>query len=525
LPKPLNDASPEISDEAISADPAGTSRRKVLTGIGASLALPLIMPLSWLEGLTAAASLSFARGALAIPAAPRAAVPEPVSTVPQPIPTAVQTVARLNILDSIGTIPDYFMGLSYEKGEFVSDDLFIGSNTALAALFNLLGNGVLSFGGATTDLTLWTPEGVGNTAGQVSPVDIDNLAEFLALTNWKVLYGVNLATSTPALAAAEVAYVQEQLGDRVLGFAIGNEPDEYSLSYFPAGWDLAAFEALWEEFRSAILASTPSAAITGPGSGGDVTTWTVPFFLGPNGKLVSLLTQHYYRGDGYSVNATIAKLIEPDPTIVADCVALKSAVSVQKTPFRFSETNSYFYGGAPGVSNAFASSLWVIDHLFDIALGGGSGVNLHGGDLGYYAPIANSGSTIVEVMPEYYGLLLFALIGQGELMGTHFSNDDFQATFYAVLAPSGATYIVIVNKEVYLSLKLVIDCGRPISGADLIELRSSSLSALTGQTLQGGTVGTDGAFIEGTHYAAENISSQLVTCYVPAISAVLLRVF
>jgi hypothetical protein len=62
---------------------------------------------------------------------------------------------------------------------------------------------------------------------------VDNLAGFIALTNWKVLYGVNLATSTPALAAAEVAYVQSKLGSGLIGFGIGNEPDEYSFTYSP----------------------------------------------------------------------------------------------------------------------------------------------------------------------------------------------------------------------------------------------------------------------------------------------------
>jgi hypothetical protein len=416
------------------------------------------------------------------------------------------------------------MGFSYEKGAFATESLFTAANTSLAGLFNRLGNGVLALGGNSLDKNLWTPEGCGNTAGEVSPVDVDNLADFISLTNWKVLYGVNLATSTPALAAAEVAYVQSKLGSVLIGFGIGNEPDEYSFSYFPIDWNLTAYEVLWQQFRSAILSTTPSAIITGPASGGNVTNWTVPFVLGPNGNLVSLLTQHYYRGNGHSVNATTANLVSPDLKIIADCVALESAVSMRKIPFRLSETNSYVYGGSPGVSNAYASALWVIDHLFRIALAGGSGVNMQGGDVGYYTPIANCGSAILEARPEYYGLLLFALVGQGTLLQTTFSNKDFKATIYAVLAASGRMSIVIVNKEVFQSLKITIDCGKNINGADLVELRSTAITATTGQTLQGGVVENDGSITLGTPYAPENISSSWVTCYVPAISAILLRV-
>jgi hypothetical protein len=147
---------------------------------------------------------------------------------------------------------------------------------------------------------------------------------------------------------------------------------------------------------------------------------------------------------------------------------------VRNIPFRFSDTNSYLYGGA---------------------------------------------------RPEYYGLLFFSLVGQGTLLQTTFSNKDFEATVYTVLGASGGMSIVIVNKEVFQSLKITIDCGKAINGADMIELRSTALTATTGQALQGGTVDNNGSIMQGTHYAPANISSSWVTCYVPAISAVLLRVF
>jgi hypothetical protein len=96
---------------------------------------------------------------------------------------------------------------------------------------------------------------------------------------------------------------------------------------------------------------------------------------------------------------------------------------------------------------------------------------------------------------------------------------------YAVLTASGVTNIVIVNKEVYSSLKITIECGKTINGASVIELRNTDLAATTGQTIQGGTVAVDGSFTLGAPYAPENISSSWVTCYVPAISAVLLQIF
>jgi hypothetical protein len=499
----------------------------MLKGLGTIMSLPL----SLLEGCgSGVRALPQDSAPPEKPPALPPAPPQPVPTIPQPVPTAVQTVATATISAGTEILPDYFMGLSYEKGAFVAESLFTEANKSLAGMFNSLGNGVLRIGGNSLDTTLWNTHGPGNTAGQVSPVDVDNLAGFIALTNWKVLYGVNLGTSTPALAAEEVAYVQSKLGHALIGFEIGNEPEEYYLSYYPTGWNRPAFETLWQQFRSAILAATPSAIITGPdtggnGSSGNVTAWSIPFTQGPCGKLISLLTQHYYRGNGHSANATAKNLVSADPNIIPACAALRAAASARNIPFRISETNSYLYGGSPGVSNAYASALWVIDHLFNIVLGGASGVNMQGGDVGYYTPIANSGSTVIEARPEYYGLLLFSLAGQGTLLQSTLSTNNFNATIYAVQAPSGATHIVIVNKEVYQSLNITIDCGRDITNADLIELRGPSLTAITGQTLQGATVNIDGSITLGTHYAPTGISSSKVTCYVPAISAILLRVF
>jgi hypothetical protein len=144
--------------------------------------------------------------------------------------------------------------------------------------------------------------------------------------------------------------------------------------------------------------------------------------------------------------------------------------------------------------------------------------------MGYYTPIANSGSTVFEVRPEYYGLLLFSLAGQGTLLKTRISITQLNMTMYAVLTPSGVTNIVIVNKEIYHSLKITIHCGQNINSAELIELRGTALTATTGQTLQGATIGTDGSIEMAAPYSPENISSAWVTCYVPALSAVLLRV-
>jgi hypothetical protein len=111
----------------------------------------------------------------------------------------------------VGVIGPGFAGLSYEKGQ-MANSFFSPQNVDAIGLFKLIGPSLLRIGGNSVDKTTWTPNGKGRTSGQVAPPDIDALAGFLQATGWQALYGVNLAQSTPALAAAEVAYAVQSLG-------------------------------------------------------------------------------------------------------------------------------------------------------------------------------------------------------------------------------------------------------------------------------------------------------------------------
>jgi hypothetical protein len=436
-----------------------------------------------------------------------------------------------------------FTGLSYEKAALSSEPLFTGSNTDLIGLFKRLGTSLLRIGGNSVDQTVWNPTGAGQTAGQVAPPDVDGLAAFLQATGWQVLYGINLggsatgATNT-TLAAEEVAYAVKKLGSSLYGIEIGNEPDLYGGNpgnyYVGAGkWSLSIFEALWESYRAAILATSPNVTITGPADASNVQTWTGPFGEYATKQQLALLTQHYYRGNGQSASSTAANLVSRDTVLPLQCGAMLAATQNIEIPWRMSETNSYYGGGAPGVSDSYASSLWVIDHLGTIALNGATGVNMHGGggSTGYtltgdnsYTPIDDNNGAVVEARSEYYGMLLFTMLGEGALLTTTVSAGGLNVTAYTVAASGGGLNIIIVNKDTAQNVQASIACGQTVHTASLLEMTAPSLSATSGVTIQGAMVGVDGSFAPGTAYTAPQISGQTVSCYVPALSAVLLRV-
>jgi hypothetical protein len=451
--------------------------------------------------------------------------PPPGNPPPSPFAGVVQGSLTVTA-NSSGAIPSRFMGLSYEKTA-ISYGYFHASNHPLIALFRLLGEGVLRIGGGSVDQILWTPNSSG-THMEVSSANIKALAGFLQATGWVCLYGVNLATSTPALAAEEVAYAVSVLGRNLLGIEIGNEPDEYSIAghYFVGNWTFQDFLARWDLFRAAIIQAAPNVPFTGPvtGGGNHITTWTLPFGQVVTPSEITLLTQHYYRASGASPLATASFLISPDTQLSGELATLSAGAQQLRIPYRISECNSFSNGGAAGVSDSYASSLWVIDFLFAAAQGGATGVNMHGGGNGPgYTPIADDSGGVIETRPEYYGLLLFALAGPGPLLATQLSAGSVDATGYAVRTATGGLNVIVVNKDALRDLTLTIETSQNIETATQQIMTGPSLAATSGVTIQGATVNKDGSFVPAGPDILIPAGTQ-TTCSIPALSAALISI-
>jgi hypothetical protein len=499
-----------------------------------------------LRGAVALAASSLLQGCNSVGSRPPSS-----NSNPQPTPSGSITAASLSVSTTIaGIIGPAFAGLSYEKGAiYESPYLFTAANADLVALFKLIGPSILRIGGNSVDRNVWTPSGAGKTGGQIAPSDVDALAAFVKAAGWQCLYGINLggagphpytsgsivAATTPTLAAEEIAYVYQAFGSSLLGFEIGNECDLYGGSYFSgATWNLSTFESLWSQFRTAIVTQTPAVAslCTGPANASNESSWTVPFGQYATKSDISLLTQHYYRGNGQSASSTAANLVTPDASLVNNLKTLNTGAEGVGVPYRLTECNSYYNGGSNGVSDAYCSSLWIIDFLFDCALNGCVGTNFHGGGNGDgYTPIADSGGTVIEARPEFYGILLFTLAGQGSLYTTSLSNiGSLNITAYAVHTASGGINIIVVNKDSAQNLQLTVELPQNVSSATLLEMTQltsgasgPSLSATSGVTIQGSSVGANGSYSPGAAYTLSTSGAKL-TCYVPYLSSVLIQI-
>ena len=122
-----------------------------------------------------------------------------------------------------------------------------------------------------------------------------------------------------------------------------------------------------------------------------------------------MLTSHFYAmGPASDPAMTAERLLQKvNPSLEKQIAEVTSAVAAAGgTPYRMDEGNSCFGGGKDGVSNAYASALWVADYMLHVACAGFIGVNLHGGGTGFYAPIESSERSPASPRPMYYGMQL-----------------------------------------------------------------------------------------------------------------------
>jgi hypothetical protein len=501
--------------------PRSLNRRQIVQG-GLALTAMAVLP--------AGLGCEIAKASTQLSSDATSAVAAPSGGVAQTVPSGPMTEATLTVTTlTAELIGPAFAGLSYEKASLQEANLFTTSNADLIGMFKGLGASVLRIGGSSVDHNVWTPNGRGRTARQIAPSDVASLAAFVKATGWQCLYGINLygattGATTPALAAAEVAYAVEQFGSSLLGIEIGNEPDLW-------GMTLANYLNLWEQFRSVILASSPGVDISGAAASYNLNGWTIPYAeaVAPQGE-ITLLTQHYYRGSNSAPTSTAELLITPDGRIIYELSLLKACLQNTGIPCRIAECNSFDSGGVPGVSDSYASSLWVIDYLFNCAQGGSCGANFHGGgNSPGYTPIADLDGTVIEARPLYYGILFFTLAGQGLVYATQVSAGSLNVTAYAVQPQSGGLNLVIVNKDPTQNLQLTAQLPKSFDSASLLQMTQWSagnsgpeLTATEGVTIQGATVNLGGTFVAGAAYSLNTNGSQ-ISCYVPALSAVLIQ--
>jgi len=134
---------------------------------------------------------------------------------------------------------------------------------------------------------------------------------------------------------------------------------------------------------------------------------------------------------------------------------MQGAATKDKIPlgWRMGENNTCSGHGQQGLSDTLIAGLWAIDYMFEVAKRSGTGINFHNGEVGmdgtvpfYYEAIKEQNGVVVQVQPEYYGMLLFTQAGTGAMVSTTVTTSAQDFTAWAIKA-NGFTSVVLNNRN------------------------------------------------------------------------------
>ena len=308
-----------------------------------------------------------------------------------------------------------------------------------------------------------------------------------------MIYGLNLARGTPQAAADEAGFVAEIMGDKLVALQFGNEPDLFHYHADEANksaWTYQEYAEKWLQFERAVRARLPGVPLAGPDAAYKM-DWVTQFAAQMRGKF-QLLTGHYYIGGPPSnPDMNIAALMTPPKHLLEGMPQAMAAAKVAGVPYRMAEGNSCYQGGKAGVSDVFASALWVGDYMLQLAQAGYAGVNLHGGGKGFYTPIATDAEGKSSARPEYYGLLLGQMFAGARLVACDVTAHSANVTAYAA-EKSGKTMLAVFNKG---PQPVQVDWpGEHLYFDKFYRLRAPSVDSKAGVTFAGSSVGSNGEF-------------------------------
>ncbi len=414
-------------------------------------------------------------------------------------------------------VPFGFLGLSLE---YRAVEAYAGSDPrALDPVFvqlvrNLVPGQapVLRIGGDSADRTWWPTPGIARPLGIKFEITSRWLAVTRALSGTlraRLILGLDLEANDPGLAAAEAGALLRGLGQRrVRAFELGNEPDLYaSFPWFrtpagrhvtgrPSDYDVSSLTADWKRFAAVL----PRRPLAGPSLGAPGWTSHLGSFLAAEPH-VGLVTLHRYplqlcftsrRSPRYP---TVPHLLAPSSSIgLADSFASYAAVArARGIALRIDELNSVSCGADPAVSDTFASALWALNTLFEMARVGIHGVNIHtfpGAGYELFRFTRPNGRWRAVVTPEYYGLLLFARAAPAgsRLLGLTGAVSGAVRT-WATRARDGTVRVVLVNSGARARRLSVGVVGARVGPAALDRLSAPGAHARAGISLSGQSFG------------------------------------
>ncbi|MEO8969949.1 MAG: glycosyl hydrolase family 79 C-terminal domain-containing protein, partial [Solirubrobacteraceae bacterium] len=165
-----------------------------------------------------------------------------------------------------------------------------------------------------------------------------------------------------------------------------------------------------------------------------------------------------------------------------------------RLPFRLTEINTASCQGQPGVSDTFASALWSLNTMFNLARRGVDGVNFHmlpGSHYELFSPSQTpSGGWQAVVHPVYYGLDLFAQAFPVGARLVTVTAPSGPTKLWATQAGDGTLRVTLINQDPAAEHDVQVQIPNSTTPGNLETLTAPSISSTGGVALGGQSFGS-----------------------------------
>jgi hypothetical protein len=428
------------------------------------------------------------------------------------------TVVSVDTSQTLVAIPPRYLGFSYETSN-VCNVLFVWDGSKFEQLIKNIGPQVMRFGGNSADKALWDPTGqyqCSSTQSVLTQQVIDALYAFEARVDAKLIWTVNLGNYAPSTYSQEASYVLNTGGSNLLTIEIGNEPDLYNQNGTRTNYTFNQYLSEWGTYRDMITSSNPNVQF----GANDSCCYNPWLTTTAQDSSIALLTRHLYPTSNTS----------PDPARAPTIDNLLSASLMQRigsmidgwvqagngVPVGIIESNSASHGGQPGVSNAFAATLWGGDYLFTALEHGAKHLNFHtGGGPSLFSPIDKN----LKPTPLYYAMLFFHYAApDGNVVSTQVQSTS-NVTAHSVVGSDGKLRVALFNKDQNNATTVQIRTSGIYTTTGVLYLTAPSVSSTSGVTFGGSAVAADGTW-RGTSQSLVMLGNSTSVTLAPGSAAV-----
>lgn len=408
-------------------------------------------------------------------------------------------------------MPRAFIGLSLEYNSLLrlagTDPLHV--NPVFVRLLRAIapiggGRLVLRIGGNTTD-DAWWPRGAQTSALEkyaLTPTWAAVASSLIRQSHASMILGLNMAVDRPSIASLEARQLIARLpAGSVSALELGNEPEVYAsfprfrdrsgrpvYARAPGDWSYLRYRSELGRFARALRRVRGSIPLAAPASGS--TSWVPSLgrFLRATQTDVGLVTYHAYPllrchvRPGSDLSPSVAHLLADRSShgLASRFARLVRISRMHRVGFRFDELGSVACGGASGVSDTFASALWTVDTLFELASTGAAGVNMHLAKGLVYSPFRISwrgGAWHAEVRPEAYGMLMFEQAAPAGARLLHVRLAPVAGLkVWATRDAAHTVRVVLINKDATAIRTVVLGIRRNRGPALVQQLQAPSLT-------------------------------------------------